>query len=38
MKQKIGLECIILGKHKVIKRFLGMDMTSTVYIEEIKEI
>ncbi len=38
INQKIGSACIILGKRETIKRFLGTDKTSTVYMGEMQGI
>ena len=38
INQKIGSACIILGKGEAIKRFLGTDKTSTVYMGEMQGI
>lgn len=37
INQKIGSTCIILGKREAIKRFLGTDKTSTVYMGEMMQ-
>lgn len=34
----IGSACIILGQRKAIKKFLGTDKTSTVYMGEMQGI
>ena len=38
MNKKIGSACIILGQRKAIKKLLGTDKTSTVYIGELQGI
>lgn len=38
INQKISLAYIILGKREAIKRFLGTDKTSTVYMGEMQGI
>lgn len=38
INQKISLAFIILAKRKAIKKFLGTDKTSIVYMEEMQEI
>ena len=38
INKKIGSACVILGQRKVIKKFLGTDKTSTVYMGEMQGI
>lgn len=38
INNKIGLADSILGQHKVIKKLLERDKTSTVYIRKMQEI
>ncbi len=38
INNKIGSACIILGQRKRIKKFLGIDITSTVYMGEMQRI
>ena len=38
INKKIGLACIILGERKTIKKFLGTEKTSNMYMRELQGI
>lgn len=38
INNKIGLACIILGQRKHVKKFLSINITSTVYMRKMQEI